>query len=175
MTPTAVESVATLSTEDVGWMMRSIRDAQSRIAEAHMTHEAYRGRLAIEMRLIDEGEQHDTKEDLDKIAYLTAQLEAHLLNKRAADPSAKSIATPWGVVSSRVQPPEYKRDEPLLVEWAEGAGFTRLKSISSVDWEGIKKASHVRGDRLVMNDDGQIVPGVEVIERGPKVTVEVAP
>jgi hypothetical protein len=165
--------VTTLSAEDVALMMRQIRTAHSRIAEEVATCDSLRAKLHEELAMVDEHEHKVTKGDIEHIAFLTAQLEAHLLNVRAAEPNVKSIATPWGVIHSKVQQPEYKRDESLLVEWAEGAGFTRLKTMSSVDWEGIKKASHVRGEHLVMNDDGQIVAGVEVIERGPKVTVEV--
>ena len=166
-----------LSAEDVGWMMRSIRDAQSRIQEETVTHNNYRSKLLLEMDLIDEAEHAATKPDIDRIAYLTQQLEAHLLNKRAADPEVKSIATPWGTVSSRVQQPEYKRDDAVLREWAFANGYWRqqTKVIEEIHWDALKKACHVNTLGQLVTDQGEIVPGVEVITRGPKVTVEVTP
>jgi hypothetical protein len=175
----AVESVATLSAEDIGWMMRSIRDAQSRIAEEAETHAKYHYRLSAELALIAENFERATKEDKDKIAYLEAQLTAHLLNKRAADESVKSIRTPWGVVESREQQPEYIKDDAVLQAWADayvdesGGTFLRTKATRVPDWEAIKMSCKVRDGKLI-TFDGEIVPGVSVIDRGPKVTVKVA-
>lgn len=166
-------SLPTLSAEDVGWMMRSIRDAQSRIAETLATHAKYVAKLEAEIAMVYEAQHAAVKSDIDKCAYLEAQLTAHLLNQRAADDKVKSIETPWGRVTSRVQQPEYKRDDAALLEWAlVYDDFTRMKTTTSIDWERLKAACHVRDGKLVTSD-GEVVPGVEVIERGPKVSVEV--
>jgi hypothetical protein len=166
--------VSVLSAEDVGWMMRAIRDAQERIAEEHATHAKYFDRLEAETQQVIEAEARATKEDHAKIAYLTSQLEAHLLNKRAADPSVKSIRTPWGEVSSREQQPDYQRDEGVLLGWASVNAAVRYHAETVVDWELLKKRCHVTGDHLV-TPEGEIVPGVTVVERPLKVTVKCEP
>ena len=157
--------------------MRSIRDAQSRIGEELETHKRYRDRLTEELCLINDAEAAAIKGDMDKIAYLTSQLEAHLLNKRAVDPSVKSIKTPWGEVSSRLQGPEFKREDNLVLHWAERYNFTTLvreKTTREINWEGIRMLCHVRDDNLV-TPDGEVVPGVTVFERPLKVTVKCEP
>lgn len=177
MTDTAVESVAVLSTEDVGWMMRSIRDAQSRISEELATHAKYRDKLEQEIALVNEGYLAAIKSDVDRVTYLTAQLEAHLLNKRAADDSVKSIRTPWGSVESREQQPEYVKDDPALLAWlqANHTELIREKTTLSPDWETIKAYCHPNANGQLVTPDGEVVPGVEVTERPPKVTVKVTP
>ena len=171
--PRITVPLPTLTAEEVHTKMRQLRNARSRIAEEIATCDLDRAKLQEELRMIDEHQERVTKEDREFCAMLERELSAHLLNLRATDDHIKSVRTPWGDISSRVQQPEFERVEAELVEWAEGQGFTRLKTITSVDWDGIKKASHIRGDRLVLTQTGEIVAGVTVIERGPKVTVEV--
>jgi hypothetical protein len=162
-----------LAAEDVHMMMRQLRDCRSRIAEEIATCDADRAKLQHDLMLVDEHQERVTKEDRERAAFLEGQLTAHLLNLRAMDDRVKSIKTPWGDVTSRVQQPEIQRVEVVLIEWARGQGFTRTKTLTTLDWEGIKNACHVRGNSLVLTHTGEVVPGVEVVERLPKVTVEV--
>lgn len=179
MTEAAV--VPTLSAEEVGFMMRSIRDANSRMAEQVATHQNYRERLRTELRLVDEAEERAVKEDLDRVMYLEAQLTAHLLNKRAADPNCKSVKTPWGDILSEAQQPEFKRDDAVLVEWAKTVALLyKMPQLmryppappGAPAWEAIKKYCHVDGERLV-TPEGEVVPGVTVVEKPLRVTVKV--
>lgn len=173
MTDTAVESVATLSAEDVALMMRQIRDANSRMAEERATCERLRDKLDDELRMIDAHEERATKEDALRVSYLTAQLEAHLLNKRAAGPGVKSIATPWGRIESREQQPEFVKDDAALLEWAlVYDDFVRMKTTTTIDWERLKAECHVRAGQLITSE-GEVVPGVTVTERPLKVVVKV--
>lgn len=177
MSDTAVESVAVLSAEDVALMMRSIRDARSRIAEEVATAEALHRRLEREVEMISEHLIDVTKADNERIAYLEAQLTAHLLNKRAADPECKSISTPWGRIESREQEPEFIRDEAVLLAWADEQellgvdGYVRTTVKREADWKAIKAASRLGLEHIVI--DGEIVPGVTVVERPLKVSVKV--
>jgi hypothetical protein len=179
----AYEGVATLSAEDVALMMRQLRDARSRIHEEVETCNALRKKLEQDAQFIDAHEQAITKGDQARVAFLTQQLEAHLLNVRAAEPNVKSIATPWGVILSRTQEPEYKRDDKLLLAWAEGYTFgdnhatpyVRVKETRLPDWDAIKRHARVDEQGRMFTPDGEQIAGVEVIQRAPKVTVEVTP
>lgn len=155
--------------------MRSIRDARSRIAEEVETCDNLRSKLLGELDLVAEHEEQITRADRERVAYLEGQLTAHLLWRRQADPECKSISTPWGRIESRVQQPEYRRDDKALKEWMLANGWSRERRIVDIDWEGLKKACHVNADGRLVTDVGEVVPGVEVIERGPKVIVEVVP
>jgi Bacteriophage Mu Gam like protein len=174
----AVESVATLSAEDVGWMMRQIQQAKSRMAEEDATGAALIARLHEEIVMVALHVTAASKADADRIDYLEAQLTAHLLNKRAADPECKSIATPWGRIESEAQQPQFVRDEAALLAWAEEQellgtdGWVRTKTSREANWNVIKAVCEVRDGRLL--HQGEIVPGVTVTERPLKVTIRVA-
>ena len=172
-TTTPPESVDLSTPENVAWAFRKLRDAKSRIAEERATATALTVRLQQEIQQVEDHFENVTKPDRETAAYMENQLAQHLLARRAADDSVKSIATPWGDVTSRVQPPEFKRDDVILKEWASHDGrFWKVHITETPDWEALKKACHVQGQWLV-TPEGEVIPGVEVIERGPRVSVEV--
>ena len=71
------------------------------------------------------------------------------------------------------QAPEFKRDEKTVIDWLKQNGGTDyVKTVESLDWANLKKDSTVVGSSIV-NSDGEIIPGVEVIEREDKFVVEV--
>lgn len=164
--------VAVLSDEDVALMMRQLRNALSRVAEETATCDSLRDKLHQELAMIEDHERKVTKADRDHIAYLEQQLTAHLLNVRAADDRVKSIDTPWGRISSREQQPEFQRDEATVLAWAEGTPFARTRPLTTLDWKALKEHCHVR-DGWLVTPEGEVVPGVEVVERPLKVDVEV--
>jgi len=166
-----------LTAEEVHAKMRHLRYARQRIAEEIATCDADRRKLQDELELIAEHQERVTKDDREFAAMLERELEAHLLNLRATDDRIKSVRTPWGDIASRVQQPEFKRDEDVLFAWADEydrANFVKVTTHVSLNWEQLKKECHVNGDRLVLGT-GEVVPGVEVIKRGPKVSVELVP
>jgi hypothetical protein len=158
--------------EELAFAMRVIRDAKSRIDEETLTAEKLRRKLLEELELVDQHVERITKADRERIAYYEAQAVEHLRRRQAEDGRVKSLPTPFGTVSSRVQQPEFQRDETVLELWAALSGnpaYIRVKH--EVNWSAIKAACHVRGDKLV-TDDGEIVSGVTVVDREPTYRVD---
>ena len=57
----------------------------------------------------------------------------------------------------------YERDEAALLAWAETTVPELVKVKKEVSWADLKKQADVSGDKLLL--DGEIVPGVTVVER----------
>ena len=162
-----------LTAEEVHTKMRQLRNARSRIAEEIATCDLDRAKLQEELRMIDEHQERVTKEDREFCGMLERELCAHLLNLRATDDHIKSVRTPWGDISSRVQQPEFRRDDAVLRQWASHDGrFWKVRITEDIDWDALKKACEVKHGQLV-TPQGEIVPGIEVIDREPSVRVEV--
>ena len=159
----AAEPPSRLSRDELFRVMERLSTVRSRIAENEAT--AQREHERIDAWLAEE-----TKSDRGYAAMLEAQAQSFLREQIADDPSApKSIRTPWGKVESRATPPEYERDDALLLAWAADNGYMR----ETADWERIKRECHVRGNRLV-TAEGECVPGITVTERERKFTVTTA-
>ena len=68
-----------------------------------------------------------------------------------------------GKLVLKKQQPEYVRDEAALLSWAETTAPEYVKIEKKVNWADLKKKADVSGDKLLL--DGEIIPGVTVVER----------
>ena len=121
----------------------------------------------------------------DKIAEITAQTDFNTMNLErmlaeyfATVPHKKtktqeSYALPGGKLVLKTQNPEYKRDDKTVIEWLKANGQGQfIKTKEELAWSDLKAATAAFEGHIV-TEDGEIVPGIEVIERDAKFVVEV--
>lgn len=85
----------------------------------------------------------------------------------------ESYTLPTGKLVVKKQNPEYKRDDKKVIAWLkDNGGGEYVKVSESLDWASLKSKSGIVGNSLV-NEDGEIIPGIEVVEREPKFSVEI--
>lgn len=121
----------------------------------------------------------------DKIAEITAQtdfdtmnLERMLAEYFASVPHKKtktqeSYSLPGGKLILKTQNPEYKRDDKTVIEWLKknnGGEFIKVKE--ELAWADLKAKTAALNGKL-FSEDGEEIPGVEVIDRPEKFVVEV--
>ena len=82
----------------------------------------------------------------------------------------KTVKTPLGNFSLKKQQPQFVKEEKLLMEYAKSAGKVNEKTTVSVDWAAIKKESQLVDGKLI-DPNGEVVPGVKVVEQDDKATV----
>lgn len=110
--------------------------------------------------------------------YNTANLEAMLAQYFDTVPHKKtktqeSYTLPGGKLIVKTQNPEYKRDDATVIAWLKGnGGESYIKVEEKLDWATLKGDTNAVGGKIVTMD-GEIVPGIEVIDREPKFVVEV--
>ena len=105
---------------------------------------------------------------IDRALFAFFQTVEHKKTK-----TQESWSIPAGKLMLKKQAPEFKRDEKTVIDWLKQNGGTDyVKTVESLDWANLKKDSTVVGSSIV-NSDGEIIPGVEVIEREDKFVVEV--
>ncbi|MGN7287534.1 host-nuclease inhibitor Gam family protein [Shouchella rhizosphaerae] len=120
-------------------------------------------------RLKDWGEEAK-KEFIEKEQFYTHRLEFYLREQIAAGSKKKSIKLPYGAIKMVKQQPEFKRNDRQLLHYAKEKGLVKVKE--TADWTAIKKQGSIVGNFLV-DENGEVIPGVEVHEREDKFTVEV--
>ena len=82
------------------------------------------------------------------------------------------VKLPGGKLMLKTQNPEYKRDDKAVIAWLkENNGVQFIKTKEELDWAGLKATTGVVGNTVV-NEDGEIIPGIEVVEREAKFIVE---
>ena len=84
----------------------------------------------------------------------------------------ESYELPSAKLVLKQQSPEFVRDDNAVLEWCHSQGneeFIKVKE--SLDWAGLKKMVDVSGDKVVVGGTGEVVPGIEVVQREPKFSV----
>lgn len=142
------------------WALRKIREAR---ADRDTLVEWYKAKI---------------KEITEQTEFDTMNLKRMLADYFATVPHKVTKAQeyyklPGGKFGMKTQNPEYKRDDKAVIEWAKANGLTQfVKAKEELNWSGLKDATAVFEGRIV-TEDGEIVPGVEVIDREPEFFVEV--
>jgi len=81
---------------------------------------------------------------------------------------------PSGELIKKFPGPEFKRDNEILAKWLEENQMDEYIEVKKqAKWGELKKKTKVIGNAVVFEDTGEIVEGVEVIERAPEFKVEV--
>lgn len=123
---------------------------------------------------IQEWGEQSKQEIMDKQEFYIAQLELYLRTEierqiESGKKPKKTLKLPYGKILLKKQQPEYTKDDAALMEYAKQIGKIRVKE--EVDWADIKKNCQVQGEYLV-DDNGEIVPGVTVTERSDKFEIK---
>lgn len=113
----------------------------------------------------------EAKQEYDeKQSFYANQLEFFIRNEVAEQLEAgkkpkKTVKLPYGSISLKKQQPEFVKDEEVLLGYAKEAGFVKVKE--STDWAELKKSCQIVEDKLI-SPDGEVIPGVSVVEREDK-------
>lgn len=118
------------------------------------------------------------KEITEQTDFNTMNLERMLAEYFASVPHKKtktqeSYSLPGGKLILKTQNPEYKRDDKTVIEWLknhDGGEFIKVKE--ELAWADLKAKTAALNGKL-FSEDGEEIPGVEVINRPEKFVVEV--
>lgn len=126
------------------------------------------------IELIKNWNSEAKQEYLDKVEHYSILLELFMRKEVEAQEQSgkkpkKSINLPYGKIALKKQQPEFEKDEDILFNYAKERELVRTKE--STDWATLKKECTVVNGRLV-DPNGEIVPGVIVMERDDKFEVK---
>ena len=75
---------------------------------------------------------------------------------------------PSGEIIKKYPAPEFKRDNDTLVNWLkENKMNDYIEVKESAKWSDLKKVTKTIGSSVVLEETGEIIEGIEVIERAP--------
>lgn len=163
------------------WAMRDLVRAQQRIIDAKLQRDAW-------VQRIDMWYEDVTATDVGTVARNTRVLERYAIACRAADPNRKTVTLPSGEITTRraTEPRVEIVDEKAVLLWARERfpdddvyeTFVRvthspLVSTLRTVMEIATATDDAGTDRFVVDSDGELVPGVEIVD--PVTTATVKP
>ena len=108
----------------------------------------------------------------ENTSYLRAKLMDYFQTVKTQDTkTVKKYKLVSGTLVLKKQQSVYECDEGALLAWAETTAPELVKVKKEVSWADLKKQADVSGDKLLL--DGEIIPGVTVVEREDVFEVQV--
>ena len=149
------------------WALAKIREEQAEAMRIMNVCKSMILHYEEQMKKAEEGLEKKT-------AYLKGQLEQYFdsVEKRRTK-TQEVYKLPSGTLRRKYPKPEFKRDEDKLVAWLKEHNINDyIKVKETADWANLKKAIQVVGDKVV-DENGEVVEGITVVDRPPVFEVEV--
>ena len=143
--------------DQAAWALRKMSRIQAEIEENNRVAQA-------EIDLIVSWRDEENEKLERSISFFESILHEFFLQLRESDPKLKIMMLPPGTLKMRAQQPQYEYDEEILLSWAKENLPEAVVIKESVAKTPVKK--HIQ-------ETGELVPGVTIIERPEKFAVEV--
>ncbi|HHT7155017.1 MULTISPECIES: host-nuclease inhibitor Gam family protein [Bacillus cereus group] len=130
----------------------------------------------VERDRITQWEQSELKPIHNDISFFETHIRRYHMEQLEMDPKQKTISTPYGKSKTRKskETPD-KGDEALLLDYVIQNDLAEFIK-NSVKWADLKKTLkivQIGDEKVVVDGDGQIVPGVTVKPESISYSVEV--
>lgn len=147
------------------WALRKIKEHENEIKRINDFAEQEISK--IESWANKEVDQH--KRDID---FFQSKLAEYAMDLREKDNKFKTLKLPNGRVRFRKRQPQWKYDDKTLIQSLKQAGMTDYIKVEEKPVKSdIKKVLEVIDGKTINPETGEVVEGIEVIERGEKVEV----
>lgn len=151
--------------EQASWAFRKLAAIAKREQEVKDTAEA-------EIARIEAWREREAKKTEAHRAFFEGLVAQYFNRLRRADPKAK-VSTPYGSIAARKQQPKWEyRDEKIIAWLKERDRLDLIRVKEEPDKVAIKQAVTVVGNHVV-DENGEIVEGIEVITQGEKIVIKV--
>lgn len=153
----------------LNWAFRKLSALKSKEKEINQLANVERDRIA-------EWEKGELISVHNSITFFESHVQRYHAEQLAADPKQKTISTPYGKSKTRKskETPD-KGDEALLLDYVIQNDLAEFIK-NSVKWADLKKSLkivEISGEKVVIDDTGQIVPGVTIKPEMISYSVEV--
>lgn len=153
----------------LNWAFRKLSALKSKEKEINQLANVERDRIA-------EWEKGELISVHNSITFFESHVQRYHAEQLAADPKQKTISTPYGKSKTRKskEAPD-KANEELLLDYVIQNDLAEYIK-NSVKWADLKKSLkivEISGEKVVIDDTGQIVPGVTVKPESISYSVEV--
>jgi Bacteriophage Mu Gam like protein len=168
--PDAPDSTAFVIENDsqADWALRKLGALQSDDAE----REAF---VTAELARLEQWEQQQTLKSQRAQEYFTSLLRAYYARLRQAgkvNARNKTYSLPHGKLSMRTHEPQWLRDAPALLAWADELGLVLIKK--ELDWPALKARLIPDGTGAIDAQTGEVIPGL-TLARAPGETFAAKP
>ena len=156
------------------WADEKAHDAEVKLQEIDTLADERIAVLQAKIDKLNEWREEAKRPYLSSIEFFKQHLLAYLAQtireqiESGAKKIAKSVKLPFRTLQAKSQQPEIIKDDALLTAWADAntQGFVEYKP--TLKWGELKKTltmQNVNGQLVYVDENGEIVPHITLIER----------
>lgn len=151
--------------KDAEWIIEKCKESLTEI-------ERYRSSLENKVKdLMDKLSKLDEEEKFAKErrnSYLAEYFETIPDGHKKKTKTQEKYRLPSGEIIKKYPNPQVKRDDEKLLKWIKDSKLDDYVEVKETPkWGELKKLTKVIGGQTIIKDTGEIVEGVELIERPP--------
>ena len=161
--------------EEEVWQIKSDAEAEwliDKVNEDLIEINRFELSLTNKIEILKERLEKVKKEKENKLTrrdnYLLRYFEDIPEELKKKSKTMEKYRLPSGEIIKKYPAPEFKRDNDTLVNWLKENKMNDYIEIKeSAKWADLKKATKTIGSSVVLEETGEIIEGIEVIERAP--------
>lgn len=155
--------------DSLNWAFRKVAALQAKSKEVETL-------AAAEKQRIDQWASTELKPIENSIEFFKQLITEYHAKQLEQDPKSKTISTPYGKSKSRAtkEQPDKENEELILQHVIENGMDDYIKN--SVKWADLKKSLKIvdiSGEKVVVDENGQVIPGVAVKPESITYSVEI--
>jgi hypothetical protein len=154
------------------WCLRKIRHFKSKQDKNRELAEKQINEIKKEIKEVEDWLDDENSKLDNSIEFMESKLYSYAKQLREEDPELKTHKLPFGQLQFRSQRPKWKYDNEKLLDFAEKNYRDLIKVKKSVDKRKLKSQAKITGGKVIIEKTGEVIEGVEVIERGEKFKVK---
>ncbi|MFJ5564801.1 host-nuclease inhibitor Gam family protein [Lysinibacillus xylanilyticus] len=156
--------------ESLNWAFRQIANAQAELKKNQALAD-------VEIDRIKRWQEIESKSHLNTVEFFQHLIAEYHTKELAENPEKKTISTPYGKsksTTSSAQPD--KQDEEQIIKFVEENELPFVEKVPKLKWADLKKTLKVvekEGEQIIIDENGQVVPGVAVKPQTTTFKVEI--
>ena len=153
----------------LNWAFRKLSALKSKEKEIKQVADVERERIA-------QWERGELSTISSSVEFFENMISIYHAQQLAADPKAKTISTPYGKSKSRKtkESPEKDAEGEILHHVIENGMDDYIKmSLKWADFKKTLKIAEISGEKVIVDENGQLVPGMTVKPESISYSVEV--
>ena len=155
------------------WCLRKIKHLKEKQAKNEELAESEIEDIQKEIDEVQNWLDEENNKLQNSIDFFESILYSYALELRKEDQELKTHKLPFGKLQFRSKRPKWNYDNAKLLDFITSNYGELVKVKESVDKRKLKQMTEVVSGKVVVKDTGEIVEGVEVVERDEEFQVKV--
>ena len=155
------------------WALRKIRHMKQNQKKNKKLAESQIEKIKKEIDEINHWLEKENDKIQKNIDFMKTKLKNYAYDLKDENPGLKTHNLPFGALKFRKRRPKWNYEDDRLLEFAQKNLKEAIKVKKKVDKRKLKKKSEVVGDKAVLEDTGEIIEGVKVVQRPEKFKIDV--